>query len=254
MKFPLPEYSVCSREARNKNRYAFTLIELLVVIAIIGVLAAMLFPALGKASSKARQIKCSSNLRQIGLGISMYGDDFEGRLPQTAHETFSTNKIWIRKILPYVGNSEAIRLCPADPTRIDRRESGGTSYILNEFVSVPVVDSFGQVLVPLPKLDQLRNPTETILLFEVADEYGPSIFSDHTHSRSWLRSGWEGVIADVQTDRHRTGASNPDRTGGQANYLFVDGHVESISALEIKRQIDAGINVAQPPEFRPAIR
>ena len=214
----------------------------------------MLFPVLGKASAKARQIKCSSNLRQIGLGISMYGDDFEGRLPQTAHETLSTNKIWIRKILPYVGNSAAIRLCPADPTRIERRDNGGTSYILNEFVSVPVVDSFGQVLSPLPKLEQLRNPSETILLFEVADQYGPSIFSDHTHSRSWLRSGWEGVISDIQTDRHRTGASNPDRTGGQANYLFVDGHVEAIAALEIKRQIDVGINLAQPPEFRPAAR
>jgi prepilin-type processing-associated H-X9-DG protein len=103
-------------------------------------------------------------------------------------------------------------------------------------------------------LEQLRNPSETILLFEVADQYGPSIFSDHTHSRSWLRSGWEGVISDIQTDRHRTGASNPDRTGGQANYLFVDGHVEAIAALEIKRQIDVGINLAQPPESRPAAR
>ncbi len=226
------------------------MIELLVVIAIIGLLAAMLFPALGKATAKAKQIKCASNLRQIGLGIAMYGDDFEGKLPQTAHETLSTNKIWIRKILPYVGNSEAIRLCPADPTRIERRDNGGTSYILNEFVSVPVIDSFGQLLSPLPKLDQLRQPTETILLFEVADGYGPSIFSDHTHSRTWLRSGWEGVIADIQPDRHRAGAPNPDRTSGRANYLFVDGHVESIAASEIKRQIDQRINIAQPPEFR----
>ncbi len=241
------------RNARNRDSRinGFTLIELLVVIAIIGLLAAMLFPALGKASAKAKQVKCASNMRQIGIAISMYVDDFEGKLPQTAHETLSTNKIWIRKLLPYVGNSDAIRLCPADPTRTARRDSGGTSYILNEFVSVPIVDSFGQTLKPIPKLDQLRQPSETFLLFEVADDYGPSIFSDHTHSRSWLRSGWEGVVADIQPDRHRGGAPNLDRTQGRANYLFVDGHVESIDAASLKHQFDQGINIAQPPEFRP---
>lgn len=229
----------------------FTLIELLVVIAIIGLLASMLFPALGKASAKAKQVRCASNMRQIGLGISMYADDFDGKLPQTSHETLSTNKIWIRRIHAYVGNSDDIRLCPADPDRMDRRESGGTSYILNEFVSVPIVDSFGQILRPVPKLGQLRQPSETMLLFEVADEYGPSIFSDHTHSRAWLRSGWEGVVADIQPDRHRGGAPNEDRTKGRANYLFVDGHVESIDAAELKRQFENGINFAQPPEMRP---
>ncbi len=236
----------------RRNICAFTLVELLVVIAVIAILAAMLLPALGKASAKAQQVKCASNLQQVHLGFRMYADDFGGRLPLTAHSTTETNQMWIRKLRPYVGNSEAIRLCPADPLHRERRIFGGTSYILNEFLSVPLEDAFGQLVEPLPRLDQLRHPAETILLFEVADEYGTSVDIDHTHSRTWLQDGWRGVIADIRPDRHRTGAPAEDRTTGRANYLYVDGHVEAIAAAEIRQQIEQGINIAQPPEFRPA--
>jgi prepilin-type N-terminal cleavage/methylation domain-containing protein/prepilin-type processing-associated H-X9-DG protein len=65
----------------RSNRSAFTLIELLVVIAIIAILAAILFPVFAQAREKARSISCLSNMKQIGLGIYMYVEDYDETYP-----------------------------------------------------------------------------------------------------------------------------------------------------------------------------
>ena len=113
------------------SRRGFTLIELLVVIAIIAILAAILFPVFARAREKARQTSCLSNLKQIGLGILMYAQDYDEVLVRSegyrAFAELSTPTgrcYWFMRVQPYIKNSQ-IFSCPS--YRNVRCYSGGTS-------------------------------------------------------------------------------------------------------------------------------
>ncbi|HEX8464634.1 MAG TPA: DUF1559 domain-containing protein [Abditibacterium sp.] len=105
-------------------RRAFTLIELLVVIAIIAILAAILFPVFGRARENGRRASCQSNLKQIGLGLIQYSQDYDETLvadwyapegaPTSTHpqsEPIGRYK-WMDAIYPYT-KSEQIFTCPS---------------------------------------------------------------------------------------------------------------------------------------------
>ena len=96
------------------HKRAFTLIELLVVIAIIAILAAILFPVFAKAREKARQSSCSSNVKQLGLAILQYAQDYDETYPHVYDDGFTPalRIIWADKIYPYA-KSRQVYGCPS---------------------------------------------------------------------------------------------------------------------------------------------
>jgi prepilin-type N-terminal cleavage/methylation domain-containing protein/prepilin-type processing-associated H-X9-DG protein len=95
----------------------FTLIELLVVIAIIAILAAILFPVFAQAREKARQTACISNLRQQGLALAMYAQDYDSYPAHSSPSSANPRTRWPDHIFPYVKN-EGLFLCPSAPVSV----------------------------------------------------------------------------------------------------------------------------------------
>lgn len=225
-------------------RRAFTLLELLVVMAILAVVATLSISAIGKSRLAGMQATCNSNLRAIGAAMNLYTADHDGELPGTAHA--DERESWVYSLAPYVGKLDEIRICPADPMAAQRREAKGTSYTLNEYTSVPLMDPFGRIKESFCHRSRLTSPAQTITVMIGADGLDVGVSSDHTHSRNWRN--WAAVLADIQPDRFHLGSPSPDRTLGTANYLFADGHVEAREAKWLKEEIEAGRNPARPPE------
>ena len=153
-----------STEPRCQSKPGFTLIELLVVIAIIGLLAALLMPAFSRAKTKARNIVCISQLRQLGLAVRLYAGDHNDMLPiaepiPTIQANTNIFRPRICDVLgPYVGkaagatNSPLVFRCPADDEGFFETE--GSSYWWNGGLNGKGLDkseSHGQGGFGIPK-------------------------------------------------------------------------------------------------------
>ena len=127
---------------------AFTLIELLVVIAIIAILAAILFPVFARARENARRTSCASNLKQIGLGIIQYAQDFDGYMPPaTLPQSDSSSGgcttgtpvySWPTLMFAYV-KSEQVFVCPSgEETPVSKADllTFGTGPTTKKYVGV----------------------------------------------------------------------------------------------------------------------
>jgi prepilin-type N-terminal cleavage/methylation domain-containing protein/prepilin-type processing-associated H-X9-DG protein len=250
------------------RRSAFTLVELLVVIAIIGVLVALLLPAVQAARATARRTHCANNMRQIGIALQQYCDAHKGQFPLMQHDIApdQISQTWIFVLAPYMESVDAIRLCPEDRERIENPaytdakgnviEVRPTSYAMNGYLREEGFNPAGKTPGFAPKFSMLAETHRTIIMFEAGSNVG--ITKDHVECPEWFsaynmkrntppnHAVWDQVAdlgeekpGEVAVKRHH---------GGVANYLYADAHVEAISADQIAEWCDAGFNFAVPPQ------
>jgi prepilin-type N-terminal cleavage/methylation domain-containing protein/prepilin-type processing-associated H-X9-DG protein len=240
------EKSFATRHA-VRRAHGFTLIELLVVIAVIGILSAMLLPALGRARSAAQRADCTSNLRQLGLATQLYWGDNRDNGFAFWTKTDATGKTWwfgwlangtdgqrafelsSGALFAYLRGSDA-RLCPllsksANPQFQPKGTNTIFSYGCNRYL-------FPAPTQPAVNTSRLRVPTELAVFADAASV--DNFLQAETQLKEWY-------YLDLQTN-----FSSPNnypnahfRHAQKAGAAFADGHVgmEAMVAGSLDRHL-----------------
>ena len=208
---------------------AFTLIELLVVIAIIAILAAILFPVFARARENARRASCSSNLKQIGLGVIQYSQDYDERMVSGASAIApGDDRNWIELLQPYVKSYQVFQ-CPSNTRNqvVMQHAAPGNNSKVSYMAPIDYQGTnaaIGARYVVGPNLSSFNNVSQTIAIIE-GNLYGDDFC---------MADGfWNGAAAN-QTDQGGFTKAPAIFVGHltTSNYLFVDGHVKAMKPLQ----------------------
>lgn len=206
---------------------AFTLVELLVVVGIIAVLMSILLPALNRANEAAKKTQCAANLRQLGQIFYLYANENRGYLPYQNWVSYVNTYLKVKKKYPNTSVTVFPIPCPSRP--IVNETVQATNYSVNSRLGVLVNASVWQIRL------RARAAAECILAYDAkwAGEWNPPSGADwsSTYASDYGR-GYTGI--SVVDYRHlRPNDASLNSTKGYANILYVDGHVGSVTGLDI---------------------
>lgn len=207
-----------------RRRAGFTLIELLVVIAVIALLAALLLPVLAAAREKGRQTRCLSNLRQLGIALRLYAEDYDGTQTAALYQERRGAPLlafWYDAIQPYT-KSRAILRCPSDRAQ-GERDCSYCHAFPHHFYRYTQPDEARVGNPDALRLGYWERPAEVMLLMESMTEWpGRFVF----HQFCSCPFGDRGRhVPGFRLSGYTPTVNLDDRHAGGVNVLFVDGHV-----------------------------